>query len=72
MPGLDVIQKSLFTTVQLESLVPADQPLRPIKALLNEAMKDLNGTYSFMFEPNRIYMAEILSPLTGEAGKNKK
>ncbi len=65
MRGEDVFQESLFTTVELESFVPADHPLRPIKALLDEAMKNLNwlffsiycdtGRESIPPEPRSIY-----------------
>ena len=39
MRGEDIFQESLFTTVQLESFVPADHPLRAIKALLDDTAK---------------------------------
>ena len=45
MRGEDVFQESLFTTVQLESFVPSDHPLPAIKALLDEAMKNLNWLF---------------------------
>lgn len=42
MRGTDIFQESLSTIVQLESFGPADHPLRPIKALVDEAMKKFN------------------------------
>jgi|GEM_PF-2738710 len=33
MRGADVMQESLFTTVHLDSFVPADHPIRPLRAL---------------------------------------
>ncbi|CAE6847835.1 hypothetical protein R69746_07214 [Paraburkholderia aspalathi] len=39
----------LFTTVRLEDLVPADHPLRPIRLLVNDALKRLNGLFSVIY-----------------------
>jgi transposase len=69
--GDDVFQESLFTTVQLESFVPADHPLRPIKALLDKAMKNLNWLFSRMYAdtgresipPERLIRAQLLQVL---------
>lgn len=71
MRGEDVFQESLFTTVQLESFVPADHPLRPIKALLDEAMKNLNWLFSSIYAetgresipPERLIRAQLLQVL---------
>ncbi|CAB3802060.1 hypothetical protein LMG28614_05536 [Paraburkholderia ultramafica] len=45
MRGLDEMQEPLFTTVKLEDFVPADHPLRPVRLLVNEALKRLNGLF---------------------------
>lgn len=71
MRGEDVFQESLFTTVQLESFVPEDHPLRPIKALLDEAMKNLNWLFSSIYcdtgresiPPERLIRAQLLQVL---------
>lgn len=71
MRGADVFQESLFTTIQLESFVPADHPLRPIKALLDEAMKSLNWLFSSIYcdtgresiPPERLIRAQLLQVL---------
>lgn len=71
MRGADVFQESLFTTVHLESFVPADHPLRPIKALLDEAMKNLNWLFSSIYcdtgresiPPERLIRAQLLQVL---------
>ena len=71
MRGEDVFQESLFTTVQLESFVPVDHPLRPIKALLNEAMKNLDWLFSALYcntgresiPPERLIRAQLLQVL---------
>lgn len=71
MRGADVFQESLFTTVQLESFVPEDHPLRPIKALLDEAMMNLNWLFSSIYcdtgresiPPERLVRAQLLQVL---------
>lgn len=71
MRGEDVFQESLFTTVQLESFVPLDHPLRPIKALLDEAMKNLSWLFSSIYcdtgrepiPPERLIRAQLLQVL---------
>lgn len=71
MRGEDVFQESLFTTVQLESFVPGDHSLRPIKALLDEAMKNLNWLFGSIYcdtgresiAPERLIRAQLLQVL---------
>ena len=71
MRGEDVFQESLFTTVQLESFVPSDHPLRAIKALLDEAMKNLNWLFGSIYAdtgresipPERLIRAQLLQVL---------
>lgn len=71
MRGTDIVQEALFTTVQLESFVPANHPLRAIKALLDEAMKNLNGLFSGIYAetgresipPERLIRAQLLQVL---------
>jgi transposase len=69
--GEDIFQESLFTTVQLESFVPTEHPLRPIKALLDKAMKNLNWLFSGIYAdtgresipPERLIRAQLLQVL---------
>lgn len=66
MRGEDVFQESLFTTVQLESFVPADHPLRPIKALLGEAWLFSSiycNTGRESIAPERLIRAQLLQVL---------
>ncbi len=71
MRGEDIFQESLFTTVQLESFVPTDHPLRPIKALLDKAMKNPNWLFSGIYAdtgresipPERLIRAQLLQVL---------
>ncbi len=71
MRGADVFQESLFTTVQLESFVPNNHRLRPIKALLNEAMNNLDWLFSSIYcdtgresiPPERLIRTQLLQVL---------
>lgn len=45
MRGMDEMQEPLFTTVKLKDFVPADHPLRPLRLLVNQALKRLNGLF---------------------------
>ncbi|MGF6980087.1 transposase [Paraburkholderia sp. JPY465] len=49
MRGMDEMQEALFTTVKLEDFVPAGHPLRPIRLLVNQALKRLNGLFSVIY-----------------------
>jgi len=69
--GTDVFHESLFTTVQLDSFVPHNHPLRPIKILLDEAMKNLNWLFDGIYAdsgresipPERLIRAQLLQVL---------
>jgi len=71
MRGVDVFQESLFTTVQLESFVPSDHPLRAVKALLDEAMENMNWLFESIYcdtgresiPPERLIRAQLLQVL---------
>ena len=71
MRGNDVVQESLFTTVHLESFVPADHPLRSIKLLVDEALKRLNWLFDSIYSefgresipPERLIRAQLLQIL---------
>ena len=43
------MQESLFTVAKLEDFVPADHPLRPIRDLVNQALKRLNGLFNLIY-----------------------
>lgn len=49
MRGMDEMQESLFTVSKLEDFVPADHPLRPIRLLVNDALKKLNGLFNLIY-----------------------
>jgi transposase len=49
MRGCDEMQESLFTVAKLEDFVPADHPLRPMRELVNAALKRLNGLFNLIY-----------------------
>jgi transposase len=50
MRGSDSYNESLFTTVKLEDFVPANHPLRPIRAWVNDALAKMDAKFSAMYE----------------------
>ena len=71
MRGEDIFQESLFTTVKLETFVPADHPLRSIRTLLDEAMNRLSWLFDGIYAPGgresippeRLIRAQLLQVL---------
>jgi hypothetical protein len=51
MRGADVMQEGLFSFKQLEEFVPADHPLRAIRAILNAALARLDAKFDDMYSP---------------------
>ncbi len=49
MRGADVTQEALFTVAKLEDFVPADHPLRPIRHMINGALKGLDTLFSQIY-----------------------
>ena len=49
MRGTDHFTESLFIMRQLEDYVPADHPLRPIRAMVNEALTRLDPLFQQMY-----------------------
>lgn len=49
MRGRDDRPEGLFSYVRLEERVPADHPLRPIRALADEALAQLNGRFDGLY-----------------------
>ncbi len=49
MRGLDRQTGSMFSYVSPEALVPADQPLRPIRVLVNRALDRLSGEFDRLY-----------------------
>jgi len=42
MRGIDVFQETLFTTVQLDSFISADHPLRWIRAIIDQSLTQID------------------------------
>jgi len=71
MRGEDIIQESLFTTVHLDTFVPSEHPSRPIRQLIDEAMKRLNWLFDQIYAeggrqsipPERLISAQPLQVL---------
>ena len=49
MRGADFMQDTLFSTRSLESFVPSDHPLRPIRELLNTALVRMDRVFDAMY-----------------------
>ena len=43
MRGADRFTESLFTLSRLEDFIPPDHPLRPIRAMVNQALGQMDG-----------------------------
>ena len=50
MRGADTFTESLFTMRKLEDFVPADNPLRPIRQMINAALVKMDVLFSGMYE----------------------
>ena len=49
MRGPDITQESLFTTVQWETFVACDHPLRPMRELVNTALKRMSALFDTLY-----------------------
>lgn len=49
MRGEDLQQHELFSYESLEERVPADHPLRPIRTMVDEALKALDGRFDEIY-----------------------
>lgn len=71
MRGEDIQQHSLFSYGSLEERVPADHPLRPIRAMVDEALKGLDARFEAIYDadgrksipPERLLRALLLQML---------
>jgi len=68
MRGNDTKQALMFTSVSPESVVPADHPLRQVKAITEAVLRDLSSTFDSMYStvgrpsipPERLLKASLL------------
>ena len=49
MRGEDLQQHELFSYGSLEDRIPADHPLRPIRTMVDEALKDLSARFDEIY-----------------------
>lgn len=71
MRGEDIHQQDLFSYGSLEDRVPADHPLRPIRAMVDEALKSLDSRFDEIYgeegrksiPPERLLRALLLQML---------
>ena len=71
MRGADVTQETLFTVKQLKDFVPTDHPLKPIRAMLDEALRSMDSVFAQMYSiegresipPERLLRALALQAL---------
>ncbi len=50
MRGEDIQQHDLFSYGSLEERVPANHPLRPIRTMVDEALKELDGRFEEIYD----------------------
>ena len=54
MRGENVQQAELFSYGSLEELVPADYPLRPIRAMVDEALREMSARFDDIYPEERV------------------
>lgn len=68
MRGPDIQQDALFSTVSPESRVPKDHPLRPIRTMVDAALRELNEDFEVLYAdsgrdsipPEKLLRAQLL------------
>ena len=73
MRGADFMQDTLFSVRSLESFVPAEHPLRPVREILNTALKRMDALFAAMYAssgrdsiaPEKLLRALMLQVLYG-------
>ncbi|NRA24327.1 MAG: transposase [Oleispira sp.] len=68
MRGSDITQEAIFTTVDLESFVPNDHPLRSIKPIIDKVLIEMDWKFSTIYSvfgresipPERLMRAQLL------------
>jgi transposase len=73
MRGADVTQSGMFSYLTLEDYVPKDHPLRPIREIVNAALREMDETFAAMYAdsgrdstpPEQLLRGLILQSLYG-------
>lgn len=68
MRGPDIQQDTLFSTVSPESRVPKDHPLRPIRTMVDVALRELDADFAALYAdtgrdsipPEKLLRAQLL------------
>jgi len=71
MRGADIQQDALFSTVSPESRVPKDHPLRPIRTMVDAALRELDAQFNALYAesgrgsiaPEKLLRAQLLMAL---------
>ncbi|OLG75396.1 transposase, partial [Xanthomonas oryzae pv. oryzae] len=64
MRDVDVFSEQLFTVKRLEEFIPANHPLRPVREMVNDALRRLDGLFERMYAPNDKGARPRLAPET--------
>jgi hypothetical protein len=70
MRGPDVMQDTLFAVRSLESYVPTDHPLRPVRDILNEALKRMDGHQGLLLRPAPVPPVDLPDCQCNATGRN--
>ena len=65
MRGLDTRQEGMFSYVSPESRIPKDHPLRPIREMVDDALKELSAD----FDPSTRTRADPPLPRRSSSGR---
>ncbi len=73
MRGVDVTQESMFSYMTVSKFVPPEHPLRPIREILNEALREMDDIFEGMYAdtgrdsipPEQLLRGLILQSLYG-------
>ena len=68
MRGADIHQDTLFSTISPESRVPKDHPLRPIRTMVDAALRELDRDFEALYAdtgrdsipPEKLLRAQLL------------
>ena len=52
MRGVDVFSEQLFTAKRPDDFIPATQPFRPVREMVNAGLQRLDGLFEGMYEPS--------------------
>jgi len=74
MRGEDQQQDQLFSYGSMEERIPADHPLRPIRLMVDQALKEMSGRFDEIYgadgrksiPPERLLRALLLQMLLSE------